>query len=118
MPMKAKRPCPKCGTLITKQCACQVEVRKRVDRERDKPFLHMYGTAWKKARLQYLREFPLCVACQSRGVVRLANVVDHIKDHKGDLTLFWGRDNWQSLCTTDHNIKTSTTSGGFGNRFK
>ena len=41
--------------------------------------------------------------CLARGRTTAATVVDHIKEHKGDLELFWDQDNWQSLCETDHN---------------
>ncbi|TIX60322.1 MAG: HNH endonuclease, partial [Mesorhizobium sp.] len=37
-----------------------------------------------------------------------ANVVDHIKPHRGDMRLFWNRANWQPLCTRCHSsIKQS-----------
>ena len=68
--------------------------------------------------------------CAERGVpLPYANVVDHIKPHRlkeaidsGDANriavakaLFWDSlNNWQSLCTSDHNIKTATEDGGFG----
>lgn len=29
-------------------------------------------------------------------------MVDHIIPHKGDMTLFWDPDNWQSLCFWCH----------------
>ncbi|MDE4173662.1 HNH endonuclease [Phaeobacter sp. PT47_59] len=32
-----------------------------------------------------------------------ATVVDHIKAHRGDERLFWGRTNWQPLCASCHN---------------
>jgi 5-methylcytosine-specific restriction protein A len=36
----------------------------------------------------------------------VAEVVDHIKPHKGDMTLFWDENNWQSLCKMHHDRKT------------
>jgi 5-methylcytosine-specific restriction protein A len=48
------------------------------------------------------------------GDTTAANVVDHIKPHKGDQALFWCRDNWQSLCKRCHDYKTATEDGGFG----
>jgi 5-methylcytosine-specific restriction protein A len=44
-----------------------------------------------------------------------ATDVDHIKPHKGDMTLFWDRTNWQSLCGPCHSAKTAAEDGGFGN---
>lgn len=62
-----------------------------------------YGYEWQCARDEWLRANPLCVMCERNGHVVQANVVDHIKPHRGDMTLFWDRSNWQSLCTTCHN---------------
>ncbi|WP_283149743.1 HNH endonuclease [Silvimonas soli] len=73
-----------------------------------------YGTAWRKARAAWLRKHPLCVECEQQGVLIAATVVDHIKPHKGDMALFWDRDNWQSLCKSHHDRKTATEDGGFG----
>jgi 5-methylcytosine-specific restriction protein A len=40
-------------------------------------------------------------------------LVDHIKDHRGDMTLFWdSAGNWQPLCKPCHGIKTA--DGGIG----
>ena len=61
-----------------------------------------YGYKWQKAREQHLREHPLCVMCQAEGQVTVATVVDHIEPHRGDMSLFWQRSNWQSLCSTHH----------------
>lgn len=61
-----------------------------------------YGVRWRKARLAYLSEHPLCVYCEREGRVQAAEVVDHIKPHKGEMELFWDQDNWQSLCKPHH----------------
>ena len=61
-----------------------------------------YGAAWQRARATHLRQHPLCVMCDSEGLVKAANVVDHIIPHRGNLTLFWDMTNWQSLCKQHH----------------
>lgn len=61
-----------------------------------------YGYRWQQAREQYLAKHPLCVMCQGEGRTEAATTVDHITPHRGDMTLFWDRTNWQSLCTTHH----------------
>lgn len=72
-----------------------------------------YGGKWRKARLLYLADNPLCVFCSDRGIVEAATVVDHIIPHKGDQKLFWKQSNWQPLCTTCHNkIKKIIENGG------
>ena len=61
-----------------------------------------YGYKWQKAREQHLRDHPLCVMCKAQGRVTEATVVDHIVAHRGIQSVFWDRDNWQSLCATHH----------------
>lgn len=61
-----------------------------------------YGSKWQKARLDFLRDNPLCSEHSKRGLVVAACVVDHKVPHKGDLKLFWDRKNWQALCKHCH----------------
>jgi len=61
-----------------------------------------YGYKWQKARELFIKANPLCVYCQKKGIVEPANTVDHIEPHRGDQTLFWDRNNWQSLCPSCH----------------
>lgn len=80
-----------------------------------------YGKAWQTARMLFLQAHPLCVKCLSgqggqEGARRVesATVVDHIVPHRGDMTLFWDEDNWQSLCTPCHNRKTAQENRASG----
>ncbi len=67
-----------------------------------------YGVRWRRARIAWLGDNPLCVTCLALGKTTAAWVVDHIIPHKGDTALFWDSDNnWQSLCETHHNQKTA-----------
>lgn len=113
----ALRPCtyPRCPALVVSgRCAQHVtQERKRVYVRRGSATKQGYGYRWTQYRLSFLRANPLCVRC---GVA--AVVVDHITPHKGDVALFWDRANHQSLCKRDHDIKTSTEDGGFGNAIK
>jgi 5-methylcytosine-specific restriction protein A len=61
-----------------------------------------YTYQWEKARLAYLMQHPLCVMCLDVGRVATATVVDHIQPHKGDMSKFWDRENWQALCKPCH----------------
>lgn len=75
-----------------------------------------YGSRWRKARLTFLQQHPLCRMCQEDGRLTPATVVDHITPHKleearksGSVeaialaeTMFWHRGNWQPLCKTHH----------------
>lgn len=81
-----------------------------------------YDYRWQKARATFLRDHPFCVYClRESGIVattvaetilecaarRLTvpygNVVDHVRPHRGDQTLFWDTSNWQTLCSRHHN---------------
>lgn len=61
-----------------------------------------YGYKWQKARAAYLAKHPLCVTCETEGMVTAATVVDHIVPHRGDMAIFWDSSNWQGLCVTHH----------------
>lgn len=51
--------------------------------------------------------------CQKVGIIKQAEVVDHIIPHREDLNLFWDQDNWQPLCKEHHNIdKQRLEKGG------
>ena len=76
----------------------------------------LYNRQWSKVRARFLKEHPLCVKCFSDGLITAANIVDHIKPHKGDTNLFWDESNYQSLCKPCHDMKTAKEDGGFGNR--
>jgi 5-methylcytosine-specific restriction protein A len=67
-----------------------------------------YGSRWRTARSRFLKVNPLCVRCKEMGKLTKANVVDHIKPHRGDKILFWDESNWQSLCKSCHDTKTMT----------
>ena len=68
----------------------------------------LYDTSrWKRLRLQKLAEQPLCQKCQKKGITLEANVVHHMKPHKGDLNLFYcSIAQLESLCAQCHNIIT------------
>ena len=72
---------------------------------------HLYDRQWGKARLVFLQQNPLCAACNDKGIVKGAQVVDHIKRHEGDRKLFWDNKNWQALCKPCHDRKTAIEVG-------
>lgn len=61
---------------------------------------------------------PLCVMCSAEGVTTAAEVVDHIKPHRGDQQLFWDQSNWQSLCKTHHDSDKARQEHGTRERAK
>lgn len=134
MPTAPPRPCtePGCGTL-TRQGKCDKHRRaqaKQYDHQRGSAYARGYTPRWQQYRATFLREHPLCGEradgrrysehsyCTEQDRVVAANVVDHIKPHRGDEALFWDPENHQALCDPCHNRKTATEDGGFGNRPK
>lgn len=122
MPMAARRPCtyPGCG-LLTETGRCEQHKfieRKEHDARRGSAHARGYGARWQKASKAWLRAHPLC-ACpdcdEGRKRVTPAVLVDHRRPHRGDMTLFWDKTNWQSMAKACHDRKTATEDGGFGN---
>ena len=74
-----------------------------------------YGHHWRKARVAFLAQHPLCRYCEQQGKIVPATVVDHITPHKGDEVLFWdSENNWQSLCKHCHDsIKAREEAGQY-----
>lgn len=67
-----------------------------------------YDGRWRQARLAFLDDNPLCVSCQSQGLLTPATVIDHIIPHRGNQARFWDMNNWQALCKSCHDTKTAT----------
>ncbi|GAB6174487.1 HNH endonuclease signature motif containing protein [Paradesulfitobacterium aromaticivorans] len=115
MPYKPKRPCsnPGCPRLTSGRF-CEKhhqETEKEYNRQRGSAASRGYDSRWRKARERYLKAHPLCVLCEQEGKLTPANVVDHIKPHKGNKELFWDESNWQSLCKACHDSKTAQNDG-------
>lgn len=71
-----------------------------------------YGAAWQRARDRFLRSHPLCVMCLEEGELTPATIVDHIKPHRGDMSLFWDASNWQPLCKRHHDSTKKIIEAG------
>lgn len=52
---------------------------------------------WRARRAAHLAKEPLCRYCKASGVIREADVADHVEPHKGDRMKFF-RGELQSLC--------------------
>lgn len=121
MPIAAPRPCtypgcPAMGSGGGSRCLDHKHILKtKVDIRRTSSSARGYGSKWQKERALYLQENPMCVMCKAEGKLKIAKVVDHKVAHCGDPTLFWDRNNWQSMCKKHHDSKTAKTDGGFGN---
>lgn len=98
-----------CGRIVKHglRCECQRKAdrarKARHDANRPSARERGYNRAWETARAEYLLHHPHCRMCAEVGRTTPATVVDHIKPHRHDKTLFWLRANWQPLCTRCHN---------------
>lgn len=102
--------------------------RKAYDSRRGTAHERGYTSAWQRARAAYLRSHPLCADHEKRGELVAATVVDHkvaprLREatDSGDperltaaRTLFWDRDNWQSLCKLCHDSAKQREEKGGG----
>jgi 5-methylcytosine-specific restriction protein A len=62
-----------------------------------------YTREWYRLASEFKSFNPYCVGCAAIGVMRVAEVVDHILPHRGDEVLMWNDANWQSACAWHHN---------------
>lgn len=120
-PYAPAHPCsyPGCHELVVVGSRCILHRKQEMreyNKRRGSSTVQGYGIQWQRARRTYLAEHPLCVQCRAEGLYRAASVVDHIRPHRGDHTLFWSEDNWQALCKAHHDSKTATQDGRWGNR--
>jgi 5-methylcytosine-specific restriction protein A len=66
-----------------------------------------YDNDWLRLRAAHLDGNPLCVRCESRGIIRLATTVDHIKPFRGlNDPRRLDPANLASLCFACHTEKT------------
>lgn len=79
---------------------------------------HLYQTAaWKRLRHYQLSLQPLCEFCLEAEDITAAEVVDHVKAHRGQLDLFHDPSNLQSLCRPHHDgTKQRLERGGIDTR--
>lgn len=114
MPMKPRRPCryPGCPNLCDKGVYCEEHAEHNpsriYDRKRGNATERGYNGEWRVERKRFLSAHPLCVECLKKNRLTAATVVDHIIPHRGDMELFWDRNNWQSLCKAHHDKKTGS----------
>jgi 5-methylcytosine-specific restriction enzyme A len=59
---------------------------------------------WKRLRRLQLAKQPLCQQCLAQNIIKIANVVHHKEQHKGNYELFWHSE-LESVCEHCHNGK-------------
>lgn len=100
-----------CPELVRGRSRCPAHER-QAEAHRGTAHERGYDARWRKYRLTFLAQHPLCVLCLAEGKVVPATVVDHIHAHKGDQTLFWDPDNHRAACKPCHDQRTD--EGDFG----
>lgn len=120
MPNRPRHPCahPGCPELVEygkKYCDKHepLHADEKKDQRKGGAAGRGYGWRWQKASKAFLRAHPLCAECLRHGRYTKAEVVDHIVPHRGDMKLFWDRDNWQPLCKACHDRKTAREDRNF-----
>lgn len=122
MPSRPARPCrvSSCANLVKGEIAyCPKHIHlaptgwvSKKHHERQK----VYHTArWRKTSMLFRQEHPLCKTCEANGLVRAAQLVDHIIpiSQGGDI---YDWNNLQSLCTSCHQIKTGKENAEYKTR--
>lgn len=113
MPALAPRACPSPGCRAYVPCTTHGRKAERLalDERRGTAHERGYGARWRRARAAYLAAHPLCVHAQRHGRVEPATVLDHVKPHRGAMSLFWLPENWQPLSERAHGLKTIRENG-------
>lgn len=103
--MAKRRICSRCREVVEGKCGnCH---RPQVD-SRESAHQRGYNRRWRGASKGFLAKNRWCVECLAADRKTLAQVTDHIVPHRGDMLLFWNRDNWQPLCKKCHDRKTGS----------
>jgi len=114
MPTSAPTPCrhPSCYALLRSPGYCsehRVAAHRDYGRARrgfDSELGFYQSPRWRAVRASFLREHPVCRACESLGCVVPAVVADHVQPLKQQGSRFdWS--NLQPLCVSCHNRKTA-----------
>jgi 5-methylcytosine-specific restriction enzyme A len=107
------RICP-CGFRVPRgvKCPCKARKAKVQDTARGNASQRGYNAEWQLESKAFLTLSgnALC-AC---GCGRAADMVDHIIGPKGDMRLFWDRNNWQPFNGLCNRRKAIKCEGGFG----
>jgi 5-methylcytosine-specific restriction enzyme A len=116
MPNKPKTQCKHigCPELVLVGEGYCAKHKKQREKQRGNSTQRGYDARWRRYRIMFLHEHPLCVECLKKDRITASTVVDHIVPHKGNYNLFWDETNHQALCKECHDYKTATEDGGFG----
>lgn len=81
-------------------------------RRKAKPWRAWYHTPqWRAIRRAQLHSEPFCWLCEKRGILRIANVCNHVERHEGDPIKFWNGP-FNSMCEPCHDSDQQRIEGG------
>lgn len=119
MPYKAKRPCcnPGCAELVDSgYCDKHKRQQQRYeDQRRGTAHQRGYNSRWSRYAKFFLRQQGNQI-CKLRldGCNYVAECVDHIEPHNGDMVKFWDSNNHQAACIHCNSVKGNRTIRGDG----
>jgi 5-methylcytosine-specific restriction enzyme A len=118
VPTLPASPCrhPRCPARASKRGFCDSHARSVRAERRERNHEHLYDSRWWKESRAYLL-IPgnqHCLTCALKGIRTPANTVAHRIAHKGNVTLFWDRANWQPSCRECNSRQAVELEGGFG----
>ena len=77
----------------------------------DKTNKFYQSSKWRRVRNSHIKSEPLCRECKSKGIIKQADVVDHIVSIRFGGAPY-SNSNLQSLCTSCHNSKSGKEGHG------
>ncbi|WP_057745739.1 HNH endonuclease [Liquorilactobacillus capillatus] len=84
----------------------QVYYTRTYDSNESKMQQFYHSAAWRRLSRRFLENNPVCVKCYEDGVIRKADVVDHVQEVKDNWSRRLDESNLQALCNVHHNAKT------------
>lgn len=92
----------KINTTLDKKAENEVQFPDKERSDESLKWRHLYKLArYRRKRRAFLASHPYCAICGD-----VAEDLDHIIPHEGDMRLFWNPKNWQALCHRCHSRKT------------
>ena len=111
MPERPLRPCKynRCTALTrNKSGYCDAHIKESIQPDnRVSSFERGYNARWKKFRIAYLKQHPLCVDCLKQGIYTPSREPHHIQKLRDRPELKYEESNLIALCHDCHSKRTA-----------
>ena len=110
MPFAPKRPCHRSGCPILTDdgyCPAHPKPQRRYPDTRESCDKRGYDYAWRKFRLAYLRQHPLCEDCLEQNIVTPATEPHHLIKLRKAPDRKYDESNLRALCKPCHRVRTA-----------